>query len=87
MAVLGNVEIFVRSRHGVDPYFHLSKSDPSISWQKECFFLRNDADVPLSVFTGSRPIRQPKWEYAVAQKDLPGYNPCVMSSSACYEEG
>jgi hypothetical protein len=33
-------------------------------------FLRNDADVPLLVFTGSCPIPQPKWGYGVAQKDL-----------------
>jgi hypothetical protein len=24
MAALGNVDIFVRSGHGVDPYFHLT---------------------------------------------------------------
>jgi hypothetical protein len=67
---LGNVDIFVRSRPGVDPYFSLPMSDPSVRWLKVWFYLRNDADVPLIVFMGSRPICQPKWGYSVAQKDL-----------------
>jgi hypothetical protein len=32
--------------------------------------LRNDAEAPLPLFTGSRPIPQPKWRYGVAKKDL-----------------
>jgi hypothetical protein len=32
--------------------------------------LRNDAEVPLLVFTGSRSIPQPKCGYGVAKKDL-----------------
>jgi hypothetical protein len=63
---LGNVDIFVRSRPGVDPYFSLPMSDPSVRWLKVWFYLRNDADVPLIVFMGSRPICQPKWGYSVA---------------------
>jgi hypothetical protein len=34
------------------------------------FFLRNNVTVPLLVFTGSRPIPQPKWGYGVAPRDL-----------------
>jgi hypothetical protein len=70
MAALGNVNLFVRSGSGVDPYFHLPMSDPLVGWRKVWFFLRNDTDAPLPVFTGSRPIPKPKWRYGVAQKDL-----------------
>jgi hypothetical protein len=64
--VLGSVDIFVRSRPGVDPYFYLSMSNPSVGWQKVWFFLRNDTDTPLPMFTGSRLVPQPKWGYGVA---------------------
>jgi hypothetical protein len=67
---LGNVDIFIRSGCGVDPYFHLATSDPLDEWWKLRFFLRNNTDTPLSVFTGSRPIPQPNWGYDVAQRDL-----------------
>jgi hypothetical protein len=52
MATLGNVDIFVRSRPGVDPYFNLSMSDPPVRWQEVWFFLRKNANAPLPVFTG-----------------------------------
>jgi hypothetical protein len=39
-------------------------------WQKVWFFLRNDANTLLPMFTGSRPILQPNWGYRVARKDL-----------------
>jgi hypothetical protein len=45
-------------------------SDPLVGWQKLCFFLSNDADMLLPVFTGSHSIPQPNWRYNVAQKDL-----------------
>jgi hypothetical protein len=64
--VLGCVDIFVRSRPEVNPYFHLLMYDPPVRWRKVWFFLRNDVDALLPVFTGSRPIPQPKWGYAVA---------------------
>jgi hypothetical protein len=78
---LGNVDIFIRSGPGVDPYFHLPMS------RKIWFFLRNNADAQLPMFTGSHPISQPKWGYGVAQKDLHRLQPCMMSSSGCCEEG
>jgi hypothetical protein len=56
VVALGSVDIFVRSGHGVDPYFHLPTSGPLDRWQKVWFFLRNDSDVPLPMFMGSRPI-------------------------------
>jgi hypothetical protein len=34
MVALGNVDIFVRSGIGIDPYFHLSMFDPTNGWQK-----------------------------------------------------
>jgi hypothetical protein len=66
MVVLDNVDIFVRFGPGVDPYFHLSMSDPPVGWPNVWLFLRNDTDVPLPMFTGSRPVPQPKWWYGVA---------------------
>jgi hypothetical protein len=70
VAALGSVDIFIRSVHGVDPYFHLLTSSSPDEWQKGWFFLKNDTDAPLPMFTGSRPIPQPNWGYNVAQKDL-----------------
>jgi hypothetical protein len=67
---LGSVDIFIRSGHGVDIYFHLPMSGPPNGWQKVWFLLRNDTDAPLPVFTGSRSIPQPNWGYNVAQRDL-----------------
>jgi hypothetical protein len=58
-AILGIVDIFIRSQHVVDPYFHLPMSNPPDGWQKVWFFLRNDTDALLSLFTGSCPIPQP----------------------------
>jgi hypothetical protein len=54
--VLGSMDLFARSRSGIDPYFRLLMSDPSVGWWKVWFFLRNDIDVPLPMVTGSRPI-------------------------------
>jgi hypothetical protein len=34
-AVWGYIEIYVRTGPGVDPYFHLSVSNPSVGWRKE----------------------------------------------------
>jgi hypothetical protein len=70
VAVLGSVDIFIRSGRGVDPYFHLPTSGPPDWWGKIWFFLRNDTDAPLPMFTGSRPIPQPNWGYGMAQRDL-----------------
>jgi hypothetical protein len=70
VAVLGKVDIFVRFGDIVDPYFLLPMSGPLDGWKKVWFFLGNDADTPLLVFTGSRPIRQPNWRYGVVGKDV-----------------
>jgi hypothetical protein len=52
----GIVDIFIRSRCGVDPYFHLPTYGPLDVWWKVWFLPRNYTDAPLPVFTVSRPI-------------------------------
>jgi hypothetical protein len=64
--VWGNVDIFVWSRSGVNPYFRFPMSDPLVRWQKVWFFLRNVTDALLPIFIGFHPIPQPKWGYGVA---------------------
>jgi hypothetical protein len=54
--VLDGMDIYVRSRHGVNPYFHFPMSGSTDMWWKLWFFMRNDAEVLLPMFTGSRPI-------------------------------
>jgi hypothetical protein len=39
-------------------------------WQKNWFYLKNDASAPLPVFTDGRPIPRPSWGDEVARKDL-----------------
>jgi hypothetical protein len=68
--VRGNVDIFVRSGSGIDPYFHFSMSIPPVRRRKVCFFLRNDADTPILVFTGCCPTPHPKWGYDLAQEHI-----------------
>jgi hypothetical protein len=59
VAVLGGTDIYVKSGHVVDTYFHLPMFNSTDGWWKVWFFLRNNTNVPLPVFTGSRPIPQP----------------------------
>jgi hypothetical protein len=56
---LGIVEMLVQFEPGVDPHFHLPMSDPPVGWQRAWFFLRNNADALLLVFTDSQPVPQP----------------------------
>jgi hypothetical protein len=70
VVVFGGMDIYVKSGHGVDPYFHLPMSGSTNGWQKVWFFLRNNGDGPLPVFTGSRPVPQPNLGYRVARRDL-----------------
>jgi hypothetical protein len=85
--VLGSGDIFVRSRPGVDPYFRLPMSDPLVGWWKVWFFFSNDANALLPLIMSSCPIPQPKRGYRWPRKTSACYNPCVMSSSSCYEVG
>jgi hypothetical protein len=68
--VLGGMDIHVKSRHDVDPYFVLPMLEFTHGWWKMWFYLRNDVVVPLLVFTGNCPVPQPNWGYEVAKKDL-----------------
>jgi hypothetical protein len=56
---LGGMDISVKFRHGVDPYIHLPMSESMDGWRKVWFVLRNDVDMPLPEFKGSRLIPQP----------------------------
>jgi hypothetical protein len=67
--VQGYAIIYVRTRPIIDPYFHLSVSNPPVGWWKEWFFLRNDAHTSLPVVMGKHPAVQPSWGYGVAKKD------------------
>jgi hypothetical protein len=58
------------SWHGINPYFDILMSKLMKAWRKKRFYLRNDVNTPLPVFTGNRPIPQPTWEYGVAKNDL-----------------
>jgi hypothetical protein len=57
--VLGGMDIYVKSGHGVDPYFHFPMSKSTDGWRKVRFFLRNDTDTSLPMFMGIHPIPQP----------------------------
>jgi hypothetical protein len=57
--VVVGVDIYAKSRPGVDPYFHLPISRSMDGWQKVWIFLRNEAEAPLLVFMGSCPGPQP----------------------------
>jgi hypothetical protein len=45
VAVFGGMDVYVKSRHGVIPYFHLPMFNCTNRWQKVLFFLRNDLEV------------------------------------------
>jgi hypothetical protein len=44
-------------------------------WQKWWFYLRNNANAPLPMFTGTFPIPHPNWGYGVVEKDLSNLQP------------
>jgi hypothetical protein len=60
-AVCCCMDISIQFGQGINPYFHLLRSNPPVGWQREWFFLRNVADVPLPMFTGNRSAPQPSW--------------------------
>jgi hypothetical protein len=74
-AVLDCANIYVHTRPGIDPYFCLSVSNPLVGWQKEWFFLRNNAVAPLPAVMGRRPVVQPSWGCGVAKKDTHNLQP------------
>jgi hypothetical protein len=68
-AVWGCVDIYVHIRLGIDPYIHLSVSNPPVGWRKEWFFCRNDSDALFPMVTDRHPAAQPSWGYRVAEKN------------------
>jgi hypothetical protein len=79
--------MFVLSGARVDPYFYLLMSNPSVGWCKVWFFLRNDADALLPMFTGIRPFVNPNGGTVWPRRTSAYYNPYVMSSIGCCKEG
>jgi hypothetical protein len=69
-ASLGSVDILVLFRPEADSYFSIPLPDPPVRWQKAWFLVKNNANAPLLMFTGGRPIPHPNWEYVVAWSDL-----------------
>jgi hypothetical protein len=62
-------------------------SDPPIEWWKVWFFLSNDPNASLPVFTVSRSIPQPKWRYGVAQTNLHRLQPMSEVIQRLLREG
>jgi hypothetical protein len=52
VAMWGCADIYAHTGQRVNPYFSLSISNPPVGWQKEWFFLRDIAGVPLHVVMG-----------------------------------
>jgi hypothetical protein len=86
-AVLGGVNLYVKSRLRVDPYFHLCASESMNGWWKVWFFLRNDVDTPVPMFTSSRPVPQPNSGYGVARRDLHRPQPLREVVQQLWREG
>jgi hypothetical protein len=72
---------------GKDPYFDLPTAESVHGWQKMWFFVRSDAIMLLPMFTGNRPVPQPKWGYGVAKKLLRKLQPLRMVVQQLWQEG
>jgi hypothetical protein len=53
----GGMVIYVRFRHGIDPYFDIPMPRSMKGWRKRWFYLKNDADARLPTFTGNLSYR------------------------------
>jgi hypothetical protein len=60
-ASLGSVDIFLCTDHGSDAYFSILQPNSSVGWRKAWFLLKNEAHVPLPLFTGGCPVPHPDW--------------------------
>jgi hypothetical protein len=76
-AMLGCVDLCVRSGQGVDLYYRLSVSNLPVGWRRVWFFLQNNTTRPLLEVTGRRPAAQPYWRYGVVKKDLRKLQPML----------
>jgi hypothetical protein len=74
---LRSVDISVRCRPNIDPYFSIPLPDPLVGLRKAWFLLKNDANALLPAFTGGRPISHTNWEYGVAWADLQRLQPLL----------
>jgi hypothetical protein len=71
---LGNVDILVRSRPEVDPYFSILMPDYPVGWRRAWFLLRNDVDTLLHAFMGG------------VGASHPGYRaPSFMTQNSVYD--
>jgi hypothetical protein len=86
-AMFGPVDIYVRSGPEVDPYFLISMPDPLVGWRRAWFLLRDDADAPLPLFTGSHPVPHPNWGYGVAQTNLSRLQPLLEAVQGLLQRG
>jgi hypothetical protein len=86
-AVWGCVEIYVCIMLGINPYFCLSVSNPSVGWWKEWFFLMNNASEPLPVVTGKHPPSSLAGGMGWLRKIPASYKLCEASSRVCFEKG
>jgi hypothetical protein len=85
--VSGGMDIHVKSRHDVDPYFDLPMPRFVKRWHITWFFLRNDVAAPLPVLMGNCPVPHPNWEYKVAKKDLHKLQPLCELVQQLQQEG
>jgi hypothetical protein len=87
LTVSGGAVIHVKSGHGVDPYFNIPMPRSMKGWPEEWFHLRNNASMPLPVFTSSRPIPLPSSGEGVAKRDLGKLQPMHEAFQQLWQEG
>jgi hypothetical protein len=56
VTISGAVVIHARFRQGANPYFDIPMPKLMKEWQKEWFYVRNDADVLLPTLIGNHPV-------------------------------
>jgi hypothetical protein len=86
-AVLGGMDVYVKSGHGVDPYFRLAMFNSMDRWQKVSFFLKNDVATLLPAFTGNRLIPQPNWGMEWTRGTSVSFNHCLRSFKSYNKRG
>jgi hypothetical protein len=87
VAILGGADIYVKSEYGVNPDFHLPMSKSMDGWRKVWFFLRNNTDVPLTVFMGSCPVPNPTRGTEWPGGTSTSYNSCARSFNSYGQRG
>jgi hypothetical protein len=56
---MGSVDTSVCFDLVASSYFSFPQPDSPVRWRKAWFLLKNEADAPVPVFTGGRPIPHP----------------------------